>query len=303
MLVPSNSITDWRDLQEKTRRLFSEMGYEATVSKKVKLAGRGKKEIDVFVTDPNASYNKIYLIECKFWKSRVPQEVVHAFKTIMEEAGANTGFIISKAGFQSGAREAAKYTNIKLLTFNELQHMYGNEWFRKQREQLEIQVQRLRFISSLHFDQWSMVGFHNNMVFRSVRDRKRLSYFHRWVLNLILAAKSRWPESYAGPKPVKLACNPDDPDQAVAGGFTYPTVRDYFAKMTRAAKKCADEFEKFEKQARARFELLPQLKQDSAFVGVISAIQEELPIRVLKGSVSDEEYYRLVGLSSKKPAP
>ena len=151
MLTPTSSIVDWRDLQEKTRRLFSEMDYVAEISKQVALAGRGEKEIDVFVTDPNASYNKIYLVECKHWASRVPQEVVHSFKTVMEETGANTGFIVSKAGFQKGAFEAARYTNINLLTFDELQNAYGQEWFRKQKAKLEVQIQRLRVHHTRHF--------------------------------------------------------------------------------------------------------------------------------------------------------
>ena len=59
MLISTASVAGWRDLQEKTRQLFAEMDYAAEVSKEVELAGRGKKEIDVFVTDPHASYNKV----------------------------------------------------------------------------------------------------------------------------------------------------------------------------------------------------------------------------------------------------
>lgn len=80
------------------------MEYEAETAKTVDLAGRGSKEIDVYVKDPLASHNQIYLIECKHWESNVPQEVVHGFKFVMESAGANTGFIVSKNGFESRKR-------------------------------------------------------------------------------------------------------------------------------------------------------------------------------------------------------
>jgi hypothetical protein len=74
MLIPTTSIADWRDPQDKIRQLLEEIGYLAEVSKNAALAGRGEKEIDVVVTDKHASYNKIYVVECKLWEPRVPQE-------------------------------------------------------------------------------------------------------------------------------------------------------------------------------------------------------------------------------------
>src|ERR1051326_5174857 len=106
MFISAAHVKDWRELQDRVCRLFIEMDYEAESEKSVALAGRGKKQIDVFVNDLLASYNRTYLIECKYWDVNVPQEVVHAFKTVMEETGANTGFIVSKKGFQPGAYEA-----------------------------------------------------------------------------------------------------------------------------------------------------------------------------------------------------
>lgn len=296
MFTPSTSISDWRDLQEKTCRLFSEMDYVAEISKQVSLAGRGKKEIDVFVTDPNASYNKTYLIECKFWDSRVNQEVVHAFKTVMEETGANTGFIVSKVGFQSGAHEAARFTNIKLLTFDELQHLYGNEWFRKQRAKLEVQIQRLRHISTLHFDQWNDLGFSNNIWFRSPEQRQRLNYFNRWMLNLILNANGRWPKSYADTEPGQIPSDPMNPDLPELDEFTFQTVRDYFIQMTNAAKSCADDFDVFLKEAQTSFNSLPKAEQGDARLSVIAASWQELPLRVLRRYIDEEEYARLLNL-------
>jgi predicted helicase len=70
------------------------------------------------------------LVECKFWDSSIPQDTVHSFHTVMTGAGANTGFIISKIGFQSGAYEAAqKNTNIHLLTWKGFQHKFGRQWY------------------------------------------------------------------------------------------------------------------------------------------------------------------------------
>jgi hypothetical protein len=298
MLISTASVVGWRDLQEKTQQLFAEMNYEAEVSKVVELAGRGKKEIDVFVTDPHASYNKVYLVECKHWESRVPQEVVHSFKTVMEETGANTGFIVSKVGFQSGAYDAARFTNIKLLTFDELQHLYGNEWFRKQMAKLECQVERLCAISHLHFDQWNMLGFHNNKFFRTDEQLDRLGYFHRWMNNLIIDSRGHFPGSYAGPEPVQICNDPANPEQQQADWFRLPTVRDYFVAMTAAVTACADQFDSFFNDAAKSFESLPDTEQDAIESHVLRVLTEELPIRALERHISSEEYHRLLQLLS-----
>jgi Restriction endonuclease len=296
MFTPTTSITDWRDLQEKTCRLFSEMGYNAEVSKQVPLAGRGEKEIDVYVQDPNASYNKVYLIECKLWEGRVAQETVHAFKTVMEETGANTGFIVSKAGFQSGAHAAARFTNIRLLTFEELQHIYGEEWLRKQRQKLQAQVDRLRQIYNLYFDQFSLAGIHNNKIFKSPEQRQQLAYFNHWVLKLIAQSASRWPESYIGPEPVKAAINPVDPYADVQGWFEFSTVREYFVTMIAATAKCADEFDAFQKAAQTEFNSLSDLDHQSTHNTILLEMREEMPIRVLKQYIKPDEYSRLLDI-------
>jgi hypothetical protein len=192
MFITVDKVTGWRDLQSKVCQLFDEMDYEAEVEKTVDLAGRGKKEVDVFVKDPLASHNQVYLVECKHWESRVHQDVVHGFKTVMEGAGASTGYIVSKNGFQSGAHEAARYTNIQLLTFEELQHLYGEEWFRKRQSKLEALRKQLSEIYGCHFEQSSLLPIMNNEKFISNGLGEQLAHFHRWVgdLMMVIAGKS-----------------------------------------------------------------------------------------------------------------
>jgi hypothetical protein len=47
---------------------------------------------------------------------------------VISDFGANTGYIISKNGFQSGARKAAKNSNVFLLTFEEFQNEIREMW-------------------------------------------------------------------------------------------------------------------------------------------------------------------------------
>ena len=119
--------TDWRDLQNLVAQMFSEAGCEVAVSQVVDLA-RGKKEVDVFVRDPQTTPPSNYLCECKFWNKAIPQETIHAFRTVVAEYGAHRGFIVSRAGFQAGAREAVEKTNIDLVTFQELQVIFFYRW-------------------------------------------------------------------------------------------------------------------------------------------------------------------------------
>lgn len=129
-LIESPFPSDWRGLQAGVKNLFCEIGYSAEQECPVKTP-RGTVEIDVLAQD-NLGDQKITIIsECKNWESRVSQNVVHSFMTIMSETGANLGYIISKNGFQSGALDYTKNTNIICITYKELQEKYLDVWFER----------------------------------------------------------------------------------------------------------------------------------------------------------------------------
>lgn len=118
---------DWRELQSFVGQMFSECGFETEISKVTNLV-RGQKEIDVYVRDVNSEYKPVILIECKHWSNPVHQEIVHSFRTVINDYGANMGYIVSKSGFQSGCYEAALNTSIKLVTLKDLQTEYLVKW-------------------------------------------------------------------------------------------------------------------------------------------------------------------------------
>lgn len=119
--------TDWGELQDRVGQLFSEIGCDVEIGERVKLV-RGEKEIDVLVRDPQTTPASVYLCECKFWRKPIPQEVIHSFRTVLSDFGAHRGFIISRVGFQSGAKKAVENTNLDLLTFEELQSLFFDRW-------------------------------------------------------------------------------------------------------------------------------------------------------------------------------
>lgn len=121
--------TTWKELQDYVKQMFNECGFETESPHTVKLV-RGQKEVDVYAKDIQSEYQPIVFIECKYWNNPIPQDIIHSFRTVMADGGANIGFIVSKAGFQKGAIEAAEKTNIRLVTFEELQQVYFRRWLK-----------------------------------------------------------------------------------------------------------------------------------------------------------------------------
>ncbi len=122
--IPDN----WQALQIEVGRILSECGFSVEVERKVQSA-RGAVEIDVYAEETVRGRRYAIACECKHWKSRIPQAVVHGFRTVVQEIGANIGYIVSMEGFQSGAIAASDLTNIKLVTWQEFQDIFEESWF------------------------------------------------------------------------------------------------------------------------------------------------------------------------------
>ena len=132
----------WHELQDMVGQLFAEIGCEVSVGTRLENV-RGEKEIDVLARDVSITPPALYLCECKFWKRAAPQEIVHAFRTVLADVGAHREFIISSSGFQEGAYAAARNTNIDLLTFAELQAIFVDRWRISMGERLMPYADRL----------------------------------------------------------------------------------------------------------------------------------------------------------------
>ncbi|SGZ09769.1 Putative uncharacterized protein [Moritella viscosa] len=127
-MIENPDIKDWKQLQNAVCRLFNEAGLTAKTEVRLKTP-RGMVEVDVFALDERSVDKIRYVVECKNWSNSIPQHVVHAFTSVMHETGANIGFIVSKAGLQSGAEQYTRNTNITGLTFEALQHRYFEPWW------------------------------------------------------------------------------------------------------------------------------------------------------------------------------
>lgn len=124
----------WQELQNYVAYYFNCSGYEAITPYKIKTV-RGEVEVDVFVKIKDEIGDKV-ICECKYWDSPIPQEKVHAFRTVINDSGVSLGIIISKNGFQRGSYLAASNSNVKLLTWNEFLESLFDKWFSFRRKQL-----------------------------------------------------------------------------------------------------------------------------------------------------------------------
>lgn len=128
-MIESKIPNTWVDLQNEVFKIFLECGFESETPKIIETV-RGKVEVDVFAVDSSFKPAPVYLCECKHWKSAIPQTIIHGFRTVVSDFGANWGLIISLNGYQSGAFEAIKNTNIKLLNWLEFQNLFEERWYK-----------------------------------------------------------------------------------------------------------------------------------------------------------------------------
>lgn len=128
---------DWQELQTRVAAILSDIGYACEVEKDVSTV-RGTVNIDVFAKNDIIKPNQIILAECKYWSTNVPQSVVHSFRTVVNDFGANFGYIISRAGFQSGCFEAIYKSNISLLTWNEFQEFFKPAWLQAMLHKIHV---------------------------------------------------------------------------------------------------------------------------------------------------------------------
>lgn len=127
-MITSSTPEKWNDLQNEVGRLLEECGFTVEIEKKVQTV-RGEVELDVYAQEEVKGRKYSIACECKHWKARIPQNVVHGFRTVIADIGANAGYIVSLAGFQEGAYKAAELTNTELVTWPELQDKFELSWY------------------------------------------------------------------------------------------------------------------------------------------------------------------------------
>jgi hypothetical protein len=109
----------WQQYQQAAASLFRQLGLRAVVDARIEGA-RGIHDLDVYVTGSLHGIRFTWVVECKAWRSNIPKEKVMALAAIVDDIGADRGFLLSEVGFQSGAIQQAKVRNITLASIEDL---------------------------------------------------------------------------------------------------------------------------------------------------------------------------------------
>lgn len=110
---------DWKEYQEEAAEFFRSIGLKAETD--VTLQGvRTKHDVDVYVQIDVAGFKVRWIVECKHWKSAVNKLHVMGLREIAADLGVDRGIILCESGFQSGAVEAAKLTNVQVTSLEAL---------------------------------------------------------------------------------------------------------------------------------------------------------------------------------------
>jgi hypothetical protein len=126
-IITNQQPSDWQSLQAEVGEILAQCGFTVEVEKTVETA-RGEVEIDVSAEETIKGRRYSVVCECKLWNSKIPQSVIHSFRTVVGDIGANKGYIISKNGFQSGSVKAVNYTNVELVTWESFQQEFAETW-------------------------------------------------------------------------------------------------------------------------------------------------------------------------------
>ncbi|MFH7002652.1 restriction endonuclease [Flavobacterium bizetiae] len=117
-----NESPEWYQFQEDICSYFRTLGVSAETN--VTIQGiRTSHDIDILVKTKFLGQDIVWVIEAKKWKSKVNKLQVLGLRTIIDDIGADKGFIISDKGFQSGAKESTLKTNVQLMTYTELKNL------------------------------------------------------------------------------------------------------------------------------------------------------------------------------------
>lgn len=128
------------------------MGFNAIEGAKIEGA-RGLHDVDVLVNGEINGISFVWIIECKAWNSNVPKEKVLALQSIVNDVGADRGFLLSEKGFQSGAIRLAEKSNIILSSIADLTAITSTDYvLEKVNWRIQKEKQRLRHLRKLYFD-------------------------------------------------------------------------------------------------------------------------------------------------------
>ncbi|MGU3377366.1 restriction endonuclease [Chryseobacterium sp. M5A1_1a] len=117
---------NWYEYQEEVAVFFRNLGANVETNKRIS-GIRGTHDIDVYIEINVLGQKTIWIAECKLWKTAIPKDKILTLYQIVQDIGADKGLLFSESGFQSGAINSTKQTNILLISIDEMKEMVKDE--------------------------------------------------------------------------------------------------------------------------------------------------------------------------------
>jgi restriction system protein len=243
-LIEANVPDRWEDLERQAARILEECGYEVSVQHTVPLA-RGSVKVDVYAIEHTSPPN-VLVLECKNWRMAAPKTVVHAFRTVVTDSGANIGFVISGAGFQEGAIEAARYTNIRLVTWEEFQTVFVERWYQQYmaprlREEADPLIEYTEPINSRIFRKADELPKDRRERFKTLREKHFV--LGMGLIPLFLASLGKTEGPVIPELPLRATTLSDFEDALPAGVLDAPALRLLLTALTDSYRAAIAEFD------------------------------------------------------------
>jgi hypothetical protein len=124
-MAKSKKSAAWRDYQEKAAELLRRMGFSAVVEETLEGA-RGTHAVDVVARTTLGGVEVTWIIECKYWKTAIPKAHVLTLAGIAQDTGADRAVLLSEKGFQAGAINVSRKSNVLLTSLEELSATAGD---------------------------------------------------------------------------------------------------------------------------------------------------------------------------------
>ena len=125
---------DWKDLEDRVYKFFKIINDTTEHNKKLSNIKGVTHKTDVYFKEfptVNGKYLFDVMIECKNWKSNLPQSTVSSFVNFCSEFGAARGIVLCTSDFQKGCEALVIDKPVLLLTLEEFIDSFFHQWFYK----------------------------------------------------------------------------------------------------------------------------------------------------------------------------
>ncbi|MFP9113919.1 restriction endonuclease [Flavobacterium sp. RHBU_3] len=117
-------MNNWQDYERLTQEIYqgllNDEGLTVEVKRNVKIKGKSTThQIDIYWEYKFAGIMHKVAIECKNYNKRISKGIISSFYGTLSDIGNINGIIVTKIGFQSGAKKFADYYGINLIELRE----------------------------------------------------------------------------------------------------------------------------------------------------------------------------------------